>query len=259
MKTSLWLNVDPLAEKYFMNSPYIYVSQKPMNLIDPTGMGEEDPIDPPKPGTGTSTGNMQGHLANGAPNGVDLPAEQLNEVVVNGKSKKSESSINSADGVTLATAVTVTTQELQYSKHFESWKGINGKMYSGLKGSGPNQFTGSRGLAMSKSANIGYFGLFLGGVSVGLTEYNYANSLKIPYGPNMREYLSKVRARDQIANASGFMGVIGAAASFGYNLGYLIEHTCNCNIQYNPITNDFTPIEQTYMEYDRLGINLFKN
>ncbi|WP_188049684.1 hypothetical protein [Flavobacterium sp. GP15] len=202
---------------------------------------------------------MQGHLANGAPNGVDLPTEQLNEVVVNAKSKKSESSFNSADAVTLATAITVTTQELQYSKYFESWKGINGKMYSGLKGSGPNQFTGSRGLAMSNSAKIGYFGLFLGGVSVGLTEYNYANSLKIPYGPNMREYLSKVRARDQIANASGFMGVIVAAASFGYNLGYLIEHTCNCNIQYNPITNDFTPIEQTYMEYDRLGINLFKN
>ena len=43
MKTSLWLNVDPLAEKYFMNSPYIYVSQNPLNLIDPTGMGEEDP------------------------------------------------------------------------------------------------------------------------------------------------------------------------------------------------------------------------
>lgn len=30
-----------------MNSPYIYVSQNPINLIDPTGMGEEDPIDPP--------------------------------------------------------------------------------------------------------------------------------------------------------------------------------------------------------------------
>jgi hypothetical protein len=31
-----------------MNSPYIYVSQNPMNLIDPTGMGEETAgIDPP--------------------------------------------------------------------------------------------------------------------------------------------------------------------------------------------------------------------
>ena len=51
-KVSLWLNVDPLAEKYYMNSPYIYVSQNPMNLIDPTGMGEETAgSDPPKEGT----------------------------------------------------------------------------------------------------------------------------------------------------------------------------------------------------------------
>ena len=49
-----------------------------------------------------------------------------------------------------------------------------------------------------------------------------------------------------------------AAASFGYNLGYMIEGACDCNIQYNPITKDFTPIEQTYMQYDRLGIDLFK-
>ncbi|OCB71797.1 RHS repeat domain-containing protein [Flavobacterium crassostreae] len=49
MKTSLWLNVDPLAEKFYNNSPYIYVSQNPINLIDPTGMGEESVgSDPPK-------------------------------------------------------------------------------------------------------------------------------------------------------------------------------------------------------------------
>ncbi|MFB9057520.1 RHS repeat domain-containing protein, partial [Mariniflexile ostreae] len=45
MKTSLWLSVDPLAEKFYMNSPYIYVSQKPLNLIDPTGMSEESADD----------------------------------------------------------------------------------------------------------------------------------------------------------------------------------------------------------------------
>ena len=51
MKTSLWLNVDPMAERYYMNSPYIYVSQNPINLIDPTGMSEETAgSDPPKKG-----------------------------------------------------------------------------------------------------------------------------------------------------------------------------------------------------------------
>ncbi|WP_371810414.1 toxin TcdB middle/N-terminal domain-containing protein [Flavobacterium sp. 28A] len=49
MKTSLWLNVDPLAEKFYRNSPYAYVSQNPINLIDPTGMSEETAgSDPPK-------------------------------------------------------------------------------------------------------------------------------------------------------------------------------------------------------------------
>jgi RHS repeat-associated protein len=51
MKTSLWLSVDPLAERYYKNSPYIYVSQNPINLIDPTGMSEETAgSDPPKKG-----------------------------------------------------------------------------------------------------------------------------------------------------------------------------------------------------------------
>ena len=43
-KTSLWLNVDPLAEKYPNWNSYIYTFQNPINLIDPTGMEGEDPI-----------------------------------------------------------------------------------------------------------------------------------------------------------------------------------------------------------------------
>ncbi|GEM56738.1 hypothetical protein FB1_29590 [Flavobacterium branchiophilum NBRC 15030 = ATCC 35035] len=35
------MSVYPLAEKYPDSSPYVYVSNNPLNLIDPTGMGEE--------------------------------------------------------------------------------------------------------------------------------------------------------------------------------------------------------------------------
>ncbi|WP_146917284.1 RHS repeat domain-containing protein, partial [Flavobacterium columnare] len=37
MKTSLWLNIDPLAEKYPNISPYAYVANNPVNAIDPDG------------------------------------------------------------------------------------------------------------------------------------------------------------------------------------------------------------------------------
>ena len=40
MKTSLWLNVDPLAEKTM--TPYTYTNNNPIMFVDPTGMKGED-------------------------------------------------------------------------------------------------------------------------------------------------------------------------------------------------------------------------
>ncbi|WP_309846869.1 RHS repeat-associated core domain-containing protein [Chryseobacterium sp. SLBN-27] len=36
-RVSLWLNVDPLAEKYPSWSPYVYCGNNPINYIDPDG------------------------------------------------------------------------------------------------------------------------------------------------------------------------------------------------------------------------------
>ena len=36
-KTSIWLSVDPLAEKYPSISPYVYVANNPMVYVDPDG------------------------------------------------------------------------------------------------------------------------------------------------------------------------------------------------------------------------------
>ncbi|MFD2907173.1 hypothetical protein ACFSX9_00350 [Flavobacterium ardleyense] len=42
MKTSLWLNVDPLAEKMINLGAYVYCFNNPINLTDPTGMEPDD-------------------------------------------------------------------------------------------------------------------------------------------------------------------------------------------------------------------------
>ncbi|CAI9430308.1 hypothetical protein MSHRCOH1_08910 [Candidatus Ornithobacterium hominis] len=44
MKTSLWLNTDPLAEKYPETSPYTYTLNNPIRLIDPDGKAPADII-----------------------------------------------------------------------------------------------------------------------------------------------------------------------------------------------------------------------
>ncbi len=41
-KRSVWLSVDPLAEKYPNISSYVYCANNPVRYIDPTGMGSED-------------------------------------------------------------------------------------------------------------------------------------------------------------------------------------------------------------------------
>ncbi len=41
-KISLWLSVDPLAEKYPGMSPYVYTYANPLKFEDPTGMAPED-------------------------------------------------------------------------------------------------------------------------------------------------------------------------------------------------------------------------
>ncbi|NBC58839.1 MAG: hypothetical protein GVY05_11230 [Bacteroidetes bacterium] len=44
-KTSLWLNVDPLAEKYPEWSPYNYTLNNPVRYVDPDGRSVEEPDD----------------------------------------------------------------------------------------------------------------------------------------------------------------------------------------------------------------------
>ncbi|HBX62910.1 MAG TPA: hypothetical protein DEG63_07470, partial [Flavobacteriaceae bacterium] len=37
-----WFNIDPLAEKFINTTPYNYVLNNPVNMIDPDGMEAQD-------------------------------------------------------------------------------------------------------------------------------------------------------------------------------------------------------------------------
>lgn len=73
----------------------------------------------------------------------------------------------------------------------------------------------------------------------------------------MRSYYKTHMIEDEIINVIGLMGTYGAIAAFTYNLGYIVEDVTGTNIQYNPITNDFTPTEKTLQEADDMGILIY--
>ncbi|WP_051149666.1 RHS repeat-associated core domain-containing protein [Flavobacterium indicum] len=70
-RTSLWLSVDPLAEKYPSWSPYCYTMNNPINLVDPDG---REPKDPPKRGVRIVLNLGGGALINAA---ADTRIEQI--------------------------------------------------------------------------------------------------------------------------------------------------------------------------------------
>lgn len=45
-----FISVDPLAEEFMGWTPYHYVHNNPINMIDPTGMSAERYDDPPEEG-----------------------------------------------------------------------------------------------------------------------------------------------------------------------------------------------------------------
>jgi len=63
-----WFNLDPLSEKFEQWSPYNYVLNNPLKLIDPTGMSAEDSTDVIKNADGTYT--VVGGNANDGDNSI---------------------------------------------------------------------------------------------------------------------------------------------------------------------------------------------
>ncbi len=107
-----------------------------------------------------------------------------------------------------------------YNNNFR--RGKNGKFHS--TDWGGNGYTGVKlKYAKNLSKTVGRVGSVLSFYSIGATEFAYQNG----------EISKDRRDNEKVINGIGFLGVPGAAFSFGWNLGYLIEDTCDCNIQLN--------------------------
>ena len=263
-RVSLWMSTDLLAELMPNKTAYKINNNNPVRFIDPTGLYETE-----------KEARKAAEKFNNAPVHMDHASGQwfisLNE---NGTDAYSSGSVLTRyfgdKGPSWSSALYVSgvgisyMKETQYSKTFDIWRGKNYKLYQGLSGRGPNQYTGPRNLAKAKSAKLGYASNALTVISIAATHLEYNETLRQNWGPNMQHYLRNKYVRDQAFNGSGFLGVYGAAASIGYSLGYLIEdvgqwltNDPDFRIRINPYTKDFTPIEKTLQEYDRLGITIY--
>ena len=190
---------------------------------------------------------------------------RMSDIVVTAKSNNYDNSFSVTDWTSyfsyLGEVKTTRMAEIQYSTKFQKWTGTNGKIYFGLSGSGPNQYTGSRKAAKIKADKIRKFSKALTMLSLYSRGVNYLEQINNNpnLGPNMRKYLKeKLLLRSSIDSFGFSNNIYLNAFSIGYSLGELFQTITGINIQYNPYSGDFsTPIEDTLIQADELGFEIY--
>ena len=117
--------------------------------------------------------------------------------------------------LTIGSGATTFFEHNNYSRTFNHWRGKNGKLYSGLTGRGPNQYTGSCSLAMEKAMKFNRAGKLLGGVSTGISGLEFRNSL-VNSGMTVE---TVGHGLDVIVGAAGFIPEAGPFISLYWGLG----------------------------------------
>jgi RHS repeat-associated protein len=239
-----WLTVDPMGQYH---SPYMAMDNRPNMSVDPTGgctVGVDCPEDFNWMGEGTwvmdevGLNGFEGTVNWGSASitGGGLidfsmaSAEDWSQIFGNKIQFTNDQFMYQTGGpksydyptstvATFAGGGIAATRGALFNKS-KWWTGANGKMYDfNFNGSGS---TGGRNsFARSSSKALGKVGFGIGLYGLYDTRNQYING-----------EIGKARMyQDQSFNFAGFLGPVGAAASFGYNLGYVIEDACNCTIR----------------------------
>ena len=157
--------------------------------------------------------------------------------------------------------LTMSLSNTLYDSKTKMWLASNGKSYLNAVKEGNTYIfeggkMGSRKEVIKTATKLKYISRFLTGLNFAMTHAEYEMATRRYLGPNMQEFLWHRCQINQAVNGVGLMGWKGTVFSLTYGSGTLVESLCNCNIQYNPITNNFTPLEETLIKYDNLGIDL---
>ena len=263
--------VDPIADQFAFVSVYNYAENRVPNGIDLWGLQYQDAngmnysqytVDP----LNSITTLAEIRDLNG--NGIQDYYLPVFEFIEFSNDRVTTHTPSSADfGSSNATAVGAVATILSnsiYSEKLDVWRGKNGKPNRVSTAPGKskpftgNQYTGSVSKAKFRGGYISSAGNVFGVYSMAATHAEFLENRDSGFGPNMTRHLKHRYKYDQAANGIGFLGFYGAVGSLVYNAGHMLESSCGCNIQYNPITKDFTPIEETLMYYDNLGIDVYE-
>lgn len=211
-----WLTTDPAGQ---FHSPFLAMGNNPINFIDPDGgtcydaQGNQIPC--PDGYNNFDIPYLEDIKFGGEP--VSNMTNALDEVFIG---NKSGNSLPFGYESTFVGTILSFTSDFTFNKDF--WRGKNGNFYDhNFNG---NQYTGGKlKYAEKLSKTLGRASAVLNVYSIAVTESAYAAG-------NISQ---QRRNTDQVVNGIGFLGAPGAAFNVGFNLGYLIEDTCNCNIQIN--------------------------